>query len=234
MYIVVCPSFQGGRVTDCLICAGRLDSNNNKNLDTEQMMFIEHKCKFSRLGCEVRIKEDDDINKLHHHEKKCSNRAITCPRVEYKKEVAMIKFEEHAIENNCIDHWDDIINGHCPEGNDFEWPYGYYEDLNPDKDIEWKLPRSYVNGVAFYIFFHYLSSEKAFFHCMILTGDIGTASKYKTKMYNGKDSQSSRKISYNVPVHSFEDLPDVTSSRASSYYRPRVNIFFSRFMRCFH
>ena len=76
-------------MTDCLICAGRLDSNNNKNLDTEQMMFIEHKCKFSRLGCEVRIKEDDDINKLHHHEKKCSNRAITCPRVEYKKEVAM-------------------------------------------------------------------------------------------------------------------------------------------------
>ena len=76
----------------------------------------------------MRIKEDDDINKLHHHEKKCSNRAITRPRVEYKKEVAMIKFEEHAIENNCIDHWDDMINGHCPEGNDFEWPYGYYED----------------------------------------------------------------------------------------------------------
>ena len=40
-------------------------------------MMVEHKCKFSLVGCDAKYSA--------------------------KKEVALNKFEEHAIENDCVD-----------------------------------------------------------------------------------------------------------------------------------
>ena len=171
------------------------------------------------------MKIDDIIG----HEKKCPDRLVTCPYLGCKKEVKLKMLGEHTKENDCIDDWEDIEEIHCGLGDIFLWPYDLYDWdnegtlFNPNEDKSWKLPIFYVDDQLFYIFMHYLASKQSFFHCVILPDDVETASKYNARMILGPhhgcvDSRSRRRLTYEGPVLSIEDLPDLTSSSARSKY----------------
>ena len=214
-------------MTDCPICHKKLDSNNN--VMTDQFMLIEHSCKFFIFGCFVKMKVDD----INRHEEKCSNRSVTCPYVGCKKEVAMKKFAEHALENECAESTEDYGSDNVG-GDDYNWPFNLNESLDWDKeepfegtvfdltkDQKFRLPQIFVDGVAFYVFFHYLASRQSFVICVILPNDVETASRYNTKLIIGKNSLDIRnrsRLTYEGPVLSIEDLPDMNSSDASSKY----------------
>ena len=213
-------------MTNCPTCQGKLDSNNN--MQQVQIMLIEHTCKFSIFGCDVEMKLDD----INRHEEKCPNRSVTCPYVGCKKEVAMKKFAEHALENECAESTEDYGN-ECPGGDDYNWPYNLNESFDRDdeeqfqgtvfnirEDQKFKLPQVFIDGVAFYVFFHFLASKQSFVICVILPEDVETASKYNTRMCIGDDldDHHRRRLTYEGPVISIEDLPDMNSSDAFSKY----------------
>ena len=66
-----------------------------------------------------------------------------------------------------------------------------------------------------------MASKQLFFHCVILPDNAESASKYNVEMYLGPDETSvrqRRKLAYEGPVLSIDDLPDLNSSVARSKY----------------
>ena len=87
------------QVKKCPTCQGKYYNNTNTLL-ASIIEEILHKCKFSHLGCKVKMK----LNKIVEHEKKCSNRTVKCP---YKKCQEIVKLKEilkHKEKNKCSRH----------------------------------------------------------------------------------------------------------------------------------
>ena len=84
------------RVTDCPTCRGKLLSNTN-SLAGSLIILVDHKCKFSSFGCEVKMKFEEIV----HHEKTFPERTIFCPFTLCKKEIQVKKYDEHSIDEAC-------------------------------------------------------------------------------------------------------------------------------------
>ena len=67
------------------------------SLAANQIMLVDHKCKFAFYGCDVKMKLDEIVV----HEKTCPERTIICPRSQCKEEVQLRKFTKHATKSNC-------------------------------------------------------------------------------------------------------------------------------------
>lgn len=231
--IVVCQCCrgEGWMTSSCPSCHGKRFRKlvTNNNLAPEPMKLLEHKCKFSLLGCEMVMKLDE----INLHEKKCPHRIIICPYVGCKREVSLKKFKEHTKEYDCVDDWDGDI------GNLLLWPYdleyrnvnmylnGVHDGveefegvvMNLHEDVKWRLPRFYAGGQAFYIFLHYFTTSKqSFIHGVIIPDDAERAAKYSAKMILGLDSLHPRRLTYEGLVLSIDDLPDMNSCRARYKY----------------
>jgi len=226
--IVICQGCRGGRVSSCPSCHGKRFRKlvTNNNLAPEPMKLLDHKCKFSLHGCDEMMKMDAIID----HEKRCPNRIITCPYVRCQKEVILKTLKEHTKENDCVDDWEEIEEIHCRPGDLFRWPYDFDDNqgpnrqFDPNEDKMWKLPIFYLGDQIFYIFLHYLGSKQSFYHGVIIPDDVETASKYNVRMILGPHTRAAvdrcnrRRLTYEGPVLSIEDLPDLNSSIARSKY----------------
>ena len=187
------------RVTDCPTCRGRLESNTS-SLAASQVMFVNHKCKFSFLGCNVKMKLEDII----HHEKVCPERTITCPYAHCKKEIQMKKFKEHAVESGCTEDAVSI----------FSW--STTRDMpNTSCDIVWKLQSVHDLDRTFYFEMGYLASKKSFIFVVFLPEDVEKASKYNIRLTISPGSP--KNLIYQGPVLSIEDLPVKPMKRSEDY-----------------
>ena len=89
-------------------------------------------------------------------------------------------------------------------------------------DRRWPYRSLIIHNLSFYLVMTYVVSRQSFVLYLILPEDVKTASKFTAKLTTTSQSPDSespdRKLSYEGPVISIEDIHDVNSNEASSKY----------------
>ena len=139
------------------------------SLAANQIMLVEHKCKFAFYGCDVKMKLDEIVV----HEKTCPERTIICPRSQCKEEVQLRKFTKHATK--CSVPRDaqskPILYELAPPGCEF----------NPNENQSFRIMSFQDHDRTFYLLSFYLATKKCFIFSVMLPDDVETASKYKVR-----------------------------------------------------
>jgi len=195
------------RVTNCPTCRGRLGSNTS-SLAASQIMFVNHKCKFFFYSCDVKMKLEDIV----HHEKSCLERTIKCPNSLCNQEIQLKKFQEHSTENGCAEN--PAVFGHI--FNSASLKMNFYMDKNDNEDEGYQFIPIRVEDLLFYFELFFSVSKQSFIFRVFLLERVETASKYSTRITVSPNSP--RKLIYEGPVLSIEDLPDMDSSQAYEKY----------------
>ena len=203
---IVCQSCRS-RVTSCPTCRGSLDSNLINSLAGNQIMFVDHKCKFSFYGCEIKMK----LEQIVVHEETCLERTVTCPAVQCKEEVQLRKFNEHASKKRCTTSTMSNfgvanVSKYC----------GILFNQNQNKSYQ--LRSFKVHNRTFYFLSSYLASKKCFIFSVMLPEDVETASKYNMLITVSQYPDAQRKLTYEGSVISIEDLPNLEDNKANMKY----------------
>lgn len=143
---IVCQPCRS-RVTDCPTCRGRLESNTS-SLAASQIMLVNHKCKFSFFGCDVKMKLDGIVV----HEKSCPERTVICPYGKCKEEVQLKKFPEHARFRKCGYK---VSRKYGIEGAFIKLNLLRGTEFNKARDHGWKLENFQTDNLTFYFSFKY-------------------------------------------------------------------------------
>jgi len=199
---IICQSCRS-RVTTCPTCRGSLDSNMTSSLAGNQIMLVNHKCKFSFYGCNIKMK----LEQIVVHEKTCLERTVTCPDVECNEEVQLRKFNEHAAKERCA-----IKMSRS----------GLFKVkalFNQNEDHSYHIMHSFkVDNLTFYLLSSYLPSKKCFIFSVMLPDDVETASMYNARITVIHSPDSQRKVTFEGSVLSIEDLPDIEDDEANMKY----------------
>ena len=83
------------RVTECPTCRQPMPANMTNSLAGALVEQVQHSCKFSGQGCEVKMMLKD----LVAHEKECPDRTIKCPWPGCAHLVKLTCFDSHALED---------------------------------------------------------------------------------------------------------------------------------------
>ena len=199
------------RVTHCPTCRGKLQSNTS-SLAGSLIMLVEHKCRFSFFGCEVKTKLEDIVD----HEKICLERTVLCPLNECKNEIQIKKYDEHSIHSKCayVPDDTDLMVGEENDDKDALLCERFHELLEEVEDI--MFFQFADEDFKVYFNFSYVASKQSFVVRTFLPDCVETASKYTARVTISP--YSSRNLIYRGPVLSIEDLPDVNSSQAYNKY----------------
>ena len=162
-------------------------------------MFVDHKCKFSFYGCEIKMK----LEQIVVHEETCLERTVTCPAVQCKGEVQLRKFNEHASKEGCAKP---IIR--------FDIKNNFNQSLN----FSLKMHSFKAHNLTFYFLSNYLASKKCLIFSVMLPEDVETASQYTVKITVTPDPDAQRKLIYEGSVLSIEDLPNIEDDKANKKY----------------
>ena len=217
---IVCKSCRS-RVTDCPTCRGELGSNTN-SLAAKQIMLVDHNCKYSHLQCEVKLK----LNEIIKHEKHCSERTVICPSRNCKKEIQIKKFDEHAKEKCARSNGKDYsevlrraVLFTLTKPKRFEWDgVSKFKSikLGFNKNHDWQFVHFYAHDLSFYLCLDFLASKQSFNMYVMVPKDVETASKFTAKITVVHEEP--RKLTYEGPVLSMDDLPDMESDQADRKY----------------
>ena len=206
---IVCQLCRG-RVTICPTCRGSLDSNMTNSLAANQIMLVDHKCKFAFYGCDVKMKLDEIVV----HEKTCPERTIICPRSQCKEEVQLRKFTKHATKSKCSVPRDaqskPILYELAPPGCEF----------NPNENQSFRIMSFQDHDRTFYLLSFYLATKKCFIFSVMLPDDVETASKYKVRftVLHDRHQSHQRSLIFEGLVLSIEDLPNIENKEANVKY----------------
>jgi len=83
------------RVTDCPTCRQPMPANMTNSVVGSLIEQVQHKCKYSDQGCEVKMMLEDLVN----HEKHCPERTIKCPYYNCARLLKLQDFDKHALED---------------------------------------------------------------------------------------------------------------------------------------
>jgi len=186
------------KVTSCPTCRGRLQSSTN-SVAASQVLIVDHKCKFSFFGCDVKMKLEDIVN----HEKICQERTVRCPYSNCKEEIQLKKFNLHVVEKDCA----------MVVVRSFSWKSN---TILTNRDTLWALQSFHAQYRLFYLEKFFLAAKKSFIFGVFLPEDVETSSKYSARITISPGSP--RSLIYQGPVLSIEDLPDKSSSQACDKY----------------
>ena len=241
---IVCQNCRG-RVTRCPICRGRLEANTSSLADS-LVRIVNHRCKFSFHGCDVKMKLDDilihektcsfkadykckfnaygcnvemELNKIDVHAKTCPERTAICPFSSCKREIQIKKYNEHSIEKGCA------IKGKSGKEDgmlfvDYDWICK--ENLHENQ--EWQFSQLQVQDVSFYCEMSYLATVRSFIFRVFVPDGVETASKYTARITVAPDSR--RNLKHKVPVLSIEDIPNMEGNKCWIVHYDLMRPFF--------
>ena len=189
------------RVATCPTCRGSLHSNTTSTLAANQIMLVDHKCKFAFYGCDVKMK----LQQIVIHEETCPERKVICPYVKCKEEVQLRKFNEHGTKPKCSVPVDVGTTAILYAGCEF----------NPNKNHAYKMISFKFHNLTFYFLSSYLASKKCFIFSVMVPDDVETASKYNARITVG---HYQRKLTFEGSVLSIEDLPKIKDKNAKMKY----------------
>merc|ERR1719450_1196813 len=150
------------------------------------------------------------LKEIVNHEKHCPERTITCPHRKCREEFQLKKFNEHSIQTGCAKNSINCRNGqnigYCTDA-----PSGF-----PRADTYWSFSQFEAHQLSFYLAMSYLASKQSFILRVFLPEGVESASKYTTRIT--VSPSTTRKLFYEGPVLSIEDLPDENSSQVYDNY----------------
>ena len=208
------------KIDKCPICR-REFGENTSTLASSQIALMEHKCKYSVFGCKARM----SLEKIVEHEKTCSDRTVTCPYDVCRKEVHMKMFHQHAISQACSLN---LAYGTSRRMGSYLYPLSsdYLKDWDGSSTLtqdEFDLTENKVYQFAsfevhdkvFFLSASYLAAKKTFFFYVMLPKELKdpTLKHYSVKL-SIRSKDSIRKLLFEGPVLSIEDIPDVSDPRA--------------------
>ena len=211
-----CPTCRGGYLNYTNTVAGYIS------------LIVAHKCKFSPLGCHVKM----SVHTITRHEKICPERVIRCAFRGCAKEMALSKFRNHALSEDCaIDLSEmplydfDPIKGMCLPyilNRKLMWD-GVSQITGPiyrlNEDGEWRLMEFHALGKAFYFSFTYVKSKLAFVAFIMMADTIDEAEQYKVRVFfEEKGVQHPVKISFDQQVISIEKVLNLDGYLPPSRY----------------
>jgi len=199
---IVCQPCRS-RVTHCPTCRGKMKSNTNTVVG-DLIMLVFHKCKFSSLGCDVKMKLED----IAEHEKDCPERTARCPEAECKEEFQFKNFDQHVLSKHSLK---------CFFKNGAKYVVSKEDIEENSMLIATKLGGFSAHNFVFNLIVDYDSTEQSLVLFMVLPQDVEIASKFTAKMTITHPDSPRTKLTYECPVLSTEE--------ASGIYRIEENMY---------
>ena len=88
--------------------------------------------------------------------------------------------------------------------------------LGFNKNHDWQFVHFYAHDLSFYLCMDFLASKQSFNMYVMLPEDVETASNFNAKITVVHEEP--RKLTYEGPVLSMDDLPDMESDQADRKY----------------
>ena len=204
---IICKSCRS-KVNECPTCRGWYYQNTS-SIMASLIEQIPHRCKYVDLQCDVKMKLCD----ITEHEKICPERLVKCPSC--SEEVQLRKFHSH----KCVKEqgpsniylFPYFHKLECPLSDGFlEWD-GKSGTKGDEFDLSENIKKMICfpnDGKRFYFSFNYFASKKMFVFFVMMVEDFESAGEYSVKMTISSDD-SSRKISYECPVRSIDNIPSL-------------------------
>ena len=210
------------KIEKCPICR-RDFGNNTSTLASSQIALMDHRCKYSVFGCKVR----QSLEKIVEHEKTCPDRTVICPYHVCRKEVHMKKFHAHATSQLCCLNlpYGSRLQGRVgsylyPLSSDYlkEWD-GNKDEFDLTENKVYQFASFEVHEKVFFLSASYLAARKTFFFYVMLPKELKDPilKQYSAK-FSIQSKDSTRKLMFEGPVLSIEDIPDVSNPRAFSTF----------------
>ena len=209
------------KIEKCPICR-REFGDNTSTLASTQIALMDHKCKYAVFGCKVRL----NLDKIVEHEKKCSDRTVMCPYDVCRKEVHMKMFHQHAISQSCSLNLAygtsrGIGSYLYPLSSDYlkEWD-GTSTNTKDEFDLStnrvFQFASFEVHDKVFFLSASYFADKKTFFFYVMLPKELKdpTLKHYSIRLIIRSRDTPERKLMFEGPVLSIEDIPEVSNPRA--------------------
>ena len=186
---IVCRPCKARRVTDCPTCRQPMPANITNSLAAALIDQVEHNCKFSEEGCEVKLMLKDLVT----HEKQCPDRSINCPYPGCAQLVKLKNFNVHAFEGDRRHGW--ILR----ETTTAIFPIIIAENF-PSRGI-------LAFGQLFHVHLTYHKPSKCFVFRISLAKSQYVASQYKATLVIQGDNNN---LTFDgIKVTSVENVPSI-------------------------
>ena len=163
---IVCQPCKG-RVTNCPTCRGKMKSNTSTVVGN-LIMLVSHKCKFSSIGCDVKMKLKD----IEEHEKHCPESTDKCPENECNEKFQLKNFDQHTLAKHSLE---------CCFKNGGQY-FVPKEDIDRFSMLEaWKFKGFLAHNFLFHLMVTYSASEQFLRLYVILAQDEDIVSKFTYK-----------------------------------------------------
>ena len=192
---IVCRSCRSA-VKRCPICRQKMPANLTNSVVGSLIEQVEHKCKFSDQGCEVKML----IKDLRIHEQKCPERTVECPFGNCELSVQLKLFSSHAIQTRHS-----ILLG--PNWMVFNIP----SDKGAlAKQTQWGMGIVSALGSHFHLNLRYHKPSKCFVFSIWMAKSKATAEKYRAFIKLGGGTGVENELSfYGVRVTSVENITSI-------------------------
>jgi len=181
------------RVKNCPTCRQPMPANMTNSVVGALIDQVQHRCKYSDQGCEVRMMLKD----LVIHEKQCPEKTITCPFYECARLMKLKDLDKHALEDKPV-HSMTFSSG-------IIFPFA-------KNDVIYEKPYRAMGCIRaldqlFHINFVYHNPSKCFVFSFWLAESQEVASKY---MVNVLIEGDKKELCFNgIKVSSVENIPSI-------------------------
>ena len=193
---IVCRSCRTA-VKRCPTCRQKMPANLTNSVLGSLIELVEHKCKFSDQGCDVKMLLRD----LKIHEQRCPERTVECPFSDCGLTVQLKLFSSHAIETRHS-----ILLG--PNWMVFDIP----SDNRALANGHWGMGIVSALGHHFHLNLRYHKPSKCFVISVWMAKSKARVEKYRAFIKLGGGTGAENELSfYGVRVTSVEDIPSIDS-----------------------
>ena len=191
---IVCRSCRGG-VKRCPICRQKMPANMTNSVVGSLIEQVEHKCRFSDQGCEVKML----IKDIRIHEQGCPQRTVECPFGNCGATVQLRQFSSHAIQTRHS-----ILLG--PNWMVFNVP----GNGSLSRQSQWGMGIISALGHHFHLNFRYHKSSLCFVFSVWLAKSKARAEKFRASIRIGGKTGKDNELSFSgLRVTSVENVPPI-------------------------
>jgi len=182
------------RVKDCPTCRQPMPANMTNSLVGALIEQVQHSCKYSDQGCEVKMMLQD----LVIHEKQCSDRTIRCPYPGCTRQLKLKDFDTHALEDSPLHSYNRIVSRSL----------NFTAFKNGDiYDTKWGMACFKALDELFHVKFRYYNPIKCFVFTVWLAKSPNVASSYVVNILIKGEKKS---LCFDgIKVSSVEDVPSM-------------------------